>query len=67
MVLQLAIPTSVKRPPTLSIVLPKYLLRSKKLDTNQPMFNNLPETHITMHYNVLELLVGFGYYVFETH
>src|SRR5882724_7580640 len=51
MVLQLAICTSVKRAPMLSKVLLKYLLGSKKFNTSWPIFNNLPATCITMHYN----------------
>ena len=53
MVLKLAILTSVKRPHPSSMVLPKYLLRSERFNTNWPIFNNLQAICVTPHYNVV--------------
>jgi len=53
MALLLATRTSVKRGPTVSKVLLKYPLRSKKFNTSWPIYNNLSATCITMPYNAL--------------
>jgi len=61
MVLSLEILTSSKRPCPSSMVPPKYLLRSKKLYTNWLIFNNLPATHVSMHYSVVVWLSCDGH------